>query len=149
MTLTTRPVSSVADQQAAAALAGAAIDHTVHRGFLAHDQQGELAGIATYVAPEQGEARGLAVAIRQDQDHRTVYLLALACFQDAAQRGYATMTMDVSPELIDHMLRDFTIEARPSGHREDGSVAGWTVTHELQDAIAQVQRVLATATDAS
>ena len=119
-----------------------AVDQTSHRIVTA--KAGAAAGIALWIEPGPGGEPYLGEVKLPGDDRRLFYQLIEACAQDALDRSYQHASFTVhDARLLSLIQRDFSVEALPAAWDPDsGQATSWEIRVDLQDALAQLRRVL-------
>lgn len=102
-------------------------------------------GIAVWREPAAGEEAGLgAVIVPAGTARQQFYRLVLACAEDALARGFPRGRFRVQDgRLLMLIQRDFAVEAPACGWEPNtGRPLEWEISVDLQDALAQLRKVL-------
>jgi hypothetical protein len=111
------------------------------------EDEGVVSGAAVLVLPDAGDEAYLGtISLASPGDLSATYALAAACALEALDAGFRRGRFTLlDHRLLDLLRRDFTIDARPSGWDPvTAATHQWDVTVDLEDALAQLERVGAT-----
>ena len=119
-----------------------AVDQTSHRIVTA--KAGAAAGIAPWFERGPGREPSLGWVKLPGDDRRLFYQLIEACAQDALDRSYQHASFTVhDARLLSLIQHTFTVEPQPAAWGPDsGQATSWEIRVDLQDALAQLRRVL-------
>lgn len=118
------------------------VDQASHRIHVAADGAGQ--GVALWVEPGPGGEPLLGTVKAAPQDRTLFYQLIEACARDALDRGYERASFVVrDARLLSRIRRDFDVAPQAIGwHPDSGEPVEWEVLVELEDALAQLRRVI-------